>query len=338
LPLAKGNDAIHANPSNDDIGLTTHGSDWLWAVLAVMLISDLAMIGWMMTLRRGQRMFHLLPIIILTTASVAYFSMASNLGRTGVVTEFRARTGTTRSIWYVRYIDWTITTPLLLLELLLATGLSLSEIVTVIFFDLAMIVVGLVGALVASSYKWGYFTFGVVFEFYIWWVLLGPARTTAGLLGGNVRSAYTRSATYLMVLWALYPVCWALAEGSNTISMTGEMIFYGILDILAKPVFCFLHISALRGIPYETFGFSNGAGRYTEHGAAITGIDDKRALRGDGLGTASNFTSGTHPGSQTVGEHNGMSHSVGGNGVGGNGNKAGRGGAGLTSANNNTVV
>jgi len=320
------------------------------------------MIGWMTRLRRGQRMFHLLPIIILTTASVAYFSMASNLGRTGVTTEFRAQPGTTRSIWYVRYIDWTITTPLLLLELLLCTGLSLSEIVTVIFFDVAMIVVGLVGALVASSYKWGYFVFGLFFEFYIWWVLLVPARATARLLGNNVHSAYTRSAMYLMALWALYPICWGLSEGSNTISITGEMIFYGILDILAKPVFCFLHISALRGIPYETFGFENGAGRYTEYDSAITGVGERRGLRdssGHGMGTASNLTSGTQPGHNgamhvnngagagTTGmahghaEKNGMSHTVGAGerGVGGLGNSSSGGGPGLTAANNhNTVV
>lgn len=61
----------------------------------------------------------------------------------------------------MRYIDWTITTPLLLLELLLCTGLPLSEIITCIFMDIVMIVTGLVGALVASSYKWGFFTFGV---------------------------------------------------------------------------------------------------------------------------------------------------------------------------------
>jgi bacteriorhodopsin len=43
---------------------------------------------------------------------------------------------------------------MLLLELLLATGLPLSDIVTVIFFDEVMIITGLVGALVVSSYKW----------------------------------------------------------------------------------------------------------------------------------------------------------------------------------------
>jgi bacteriorhodopsin len=49
--------------------------------------------------------------------------------------------------------DWVITTPALLLELVLATGLPLSDIIALIFFDEVMIITGLVGALVASSYK-----------------------------------------------------------------------------------------------------------------------------------------------------------------------------------------
>jgi len=61
----------------------------------------------------------------------------------------------------VRYIDWTITTPLLLLELLLGTGLPLSDIITVVSMDLVVIVTGLVGALVSSLYKWGFFVMGV---------------------------------------------------------------------------------------------------------------------------------------------------------------------------------
>jgi bacteriorhodopsin len=77
--------------------------------------------------------------------------MASALGRVAIPTEFDGANGfpagTTRSIWvsvkqnsrkvanfnvlqYVRYIDWTVTTPALLLELLLATGLPLSDIIT----------------------------------------------------------------------------------------------------------------------------------------------------------------------------------------------------------------
>ena len=60
----------------------------------------------------------------------------------------------TRAVFYARYIDWTITTPLLLLELLLTTGLPLTEIFSTIFMDELMIITGLIGALVASEYKW----------------------------------------------------------------------------------------------------------------------------------------------------------------------------------------
>ena len=70
----------------------------------------------------------------------------------------------------MHYIQWFISFPLLLLELLLATGLSLSDIFTTLFMSIVMVVMGLVGALVPSTYKWGYFAFGTVALFYIWYV------------------------------------------------------------------------------------------------------------------------------------------------------------------------
>jgi bacteriorhodopsin len=93
-------------------------------------------------------------------------SMASNLGKAPVLVEFYRTRGDLysgpaadayRSIWYARYIDWTVTTPLLLLDLLLVTGLPSGDIFFVLFMDVLMIVGGLIGALVPSVYKWGYF-------------------------------------------------------------------------------------------------------------------------------------------------------------------------------------
>ena len=72
---------------------------------------------------------------------------------------------------YVRYIQWFITFPLLLLSVLLCTGLSLSDILTTLFMGEFMVVSGLVGALVQSSYKWGFYVFGLMGLFYIWCVL-----------------------------------------------------------------------------------------------------------------------------------------------------------------------
>ena len=84
-------------------------------------------------------LFHQMAVVILTTATIAYFSMASDLGSTPVTEEFARGDPGTRQIWvrttsprtgtsrralartvsctpqFVRYIQWFITLPLLLL-------------------------------------------------------------------------------------------------------------------------------------------------------------------------------------------------------------------------------
>lgn len=208
-----GNEALRVNPTVADIDITTHGSDFLWAVFSVMAATGLGTMIWSLKLSRGERAFHYLSAAILATASVAYFSMASDLGATPVTVEFTnygpaevngARP--TRSIWYARYIDWTITTPLLLLEILLVSGLPLSTIFVTIFFDLVMIITGLIGALVQSTYKWGYYTMGCVAMFYVFWVIYGPGLKSAAHLGDDFKKAYLYSSLLLTILWTLYPV------------------------------------------------------------------------------------------------------------------------------------
>ena len=43
---------------------------------------------------------------------------------------------------------------------------------TTLFLSIVVVVTGLVGALVHSTYKWGYYTFGVVALIYLWYVSL----------------------------------------------------------------------------------------------------------------------------------------------------------------------
>jgi bacteriorhodopsin len=51
--------------------------------------------------------------------------------------------------------------------LLLTTGLPLSAIFLTVFFILVTVIDGLVGALTPTSYKWGFFTFGVLALLYV---------------------------------------------------------------------------------------------------------------------------------------------------------------------------
>jgi bacteriorhodopsin len=67
----------------------------------------------------------------------------------------------------VRYIQWFINAPLILLMMLLTTGFPLSDIFLTIFMIIVTVVTGLVGALTPSSYKWGFYVFGVLTLFYV---------------------------------------------------------------------------------------------------------------------------------------------------------------------------
>jgi bacteriorhodopsin len=50
--------------------------------------------------------------------------------------------------------------------LLLTTGLPLSDLFLTIFMIIVTVITGLVGALTPTSYKWGFFFFGLFTLFY----------------------------------------------------------------------------------------------------------------------------------------------------------------------------
>jgi len=193
------------------------------------------------SLRRPKNiLFHQLAIIILTTSSIAYFSMASDLGHTPITVEFnRSHVGPlTRDIWYVRYIQWFINAPLLLLCLFVGAGFPLRDGFTTLFMADAAVVLGLVGGLVHSTYKWGYYTMGVFALLYIFsHLVFNTGRGEFPSPTGRTRGGFIGTALILSFLWIIYPIIWALCDGGNVISPTGEMVWYGIMDLLAGPVF-----------------------------------------------------------------------------------------------------
>lgn len=255
IPLANTQNGKHV-----DIAITTHGSDWYWAVCACMTVATLTFIGLAWTKPRQHRLFHYITAGVTMVASIAYFSMGSNLGWTPIDVEFRRDigggvvAGINREIFYVRYIDWFITTPLLLLDLLLTAGMPWPTLLWVILIDEVMIVTGLVGALVKSSYKFGYFAFGCVALLYILWVLVWEARRHASAIGSDVGRVFLLCGSLTSILWFCYPIAWGLCEGGNVISPDSEAVFYGVLDLFAKPVFGALLIWGHRNIDPARLG------------------------------------------------------------------------------------
>jgi bacteriorhodopsin len=93
-----------------DIAMTVRGSNWLWAVTALMAFSTIVFYAHSFTKPRSDRIFHYITASVTFVAAIAYFSMASNLGWASVNVQYiRSNpkvSGLTRQIFYVRYIDW----------------------------------------------------------------------------------------------------------------------------------------------------------------------------------------------------------------------------------------
>jgi len=261
-----GNDALRINGFTNTVTvnnhITTRGSDWYWTVSAVMLASTLVFIGLAFTKRRTARLLHYITAAMTFIAGIAYFSMASNLGWTGIRVEFERgspkEAGNIRQIFYVRYIDWFLTSPLLLLDLFLTCGFPTSTIWYTILIEEIVVVTGLVGALVHSSYKWGYFVFGFVALLFVAFTVVFEGRINARELGADVSRAYTICSVWTVGLWLLYPIAWGVSEGGNVIPADSEAVFYGVLDILSKPVFGALLLWGHRNIDPARLGLESG--------------------------------------------------------------------------------
>ena len=258
-----GNEALLVNSGvapRADLEINRAGSDWYFTVCSVMGFSTLVFMGLAMTKPQTHRVFHYITAAITATATIAYFAMGSNLGQVPIQAEFvrpyshEVAAAGTREIFWVRYVDWFITTPLLLVDLLLTAGMPWPTILAVVFADWVMIITGLVGSLISSTYKWGFFSFGCTGLFYILYELIIPSRRQAAALGEGPRKAYMSCGILLSFLWILYPVAWGLSEGGNVIHPDSEAIFYGILDIFAKPVWGALLLWGHRGITPQQLG------------------------------------------------------------------------------------
>jgi bacteriorhodopsin len=317
----RGNDALTANPdvflypTTTQINITTHGSDWYWAVTAVMVVSSIAFMGLSFTVPRRNRIFHYITASITLVASIAYFTMASNLGYAAIPVEFirsdpkvAGMDGLNyREIFYVRYIDWFVTTPLLLMDLLLTAGLPWPTVLYTILIDWIMVVTGLVGALVASSYKWGYFVFAMAALFFIAYNVCYVGLVHAKALGPNVHRTFLMCGVWTIFLWFLYPIAWGLAEGGNVISSDSEAVFYGVLDIMAKPVFGAMLLFGHRNIDPAVLGLhirdyddpvghnekNHGIGSAAAHNNNGV-VDNHNTVAADNTTTGAPVTAGTH--------------------------------------------
>ncbi len=195
--------------------------------------------------RRQEGMeFALKSFFICLWAATLYLTMI--LGET--VTEINGEL-----VFWGRYIDWVVTTPLLLLDLGVLAGLRPKLIAGIMGADVFMIVTGLVADLVSSpvNYLWYTISTGAFIALIISLFTEFTASAEIRRRQGEKRifHLFTTLRNLLTITWSGYPIVWILgAEGFRLIDTGFETVLYALLDITAKIVFGYIltrHIGVL---------------------------------------------------------------------------------------------
>ncbi|KAH8690304.1 hypothetical protein BGW36DRAFT_420662 [Talaromyces proteolyticus] len=232
--LERGNDALNVNPvTGVDEALSVHGSDWLWAVTAIYVLSFIGLLVLSFAAKESERVFHYLFTFALIVGAMTYYAQAADLGWSAVKQVDHLGNGVVRQMFYAKYVNWAVAFPSLALGLGLVSGVSWTTIICNIALACFWVVSYLVAAYTTSDYKWGFFAFGT----FAWLILamstINESRESAALLG--VDRDYIILAGWLNLLWILYPIAFGLTDGGNYIGVTGSFIFFGVLDLLMVP-------------------------------------------------------------------------------------------------------
>jgi len=216
----------------------------LWAVFSIMLGSSIAFAVLMVRQPSHRRLYHYITLFITLTSALAYFAMANGLGITEIenLPKGDGEEPTYRNFYYVRYVDLAITTPLVLLDLCLLSGLDAVTIILLVVADVYMIIATLVGTLAGPSHntaRWGFFTTACVIFIYQAYTLLTYGVTSAKTHTVRVYHLYLSLTVYTLVLWLAYPVIWSLSQATNILDESGEILACAVIDILSKSVFGF---------------------------------------------------------------------------------------------------
>lgn len=159
-----------------------------------------------------------------------------------------------REFFYARYLDWSITTPLLLLSIGLIALTHLHTRGTlmagIIGADLYMIVTGLFAGLSSGPAKWMWFIMSCGAFVAVLVLIWGALQKEAAKQPAGYSSLYGKMTGLLTLLWFAYPVVFFIGtEGIRTIPPTVETLIFMLLDVTAKVVFSFILLGAVKGLP-----------------------------------------------------------------------------------------
>ncbi|SDW19175.1 Bacteriorhodopsin [Marinococcus luteus] len=189
--------------------------------------------------------------LVTFVAAVHYYFMKDAVGTSGLVSEIEAFPTE------IRYVDWLITTPLLLIKFPLLLGLKGKVgnllLVKLLIADVIMIVSGYIGETsinAAGGFTqlglWS-FVIGTAAWFYIIYLLYTSVTAAAKKKPAPIKKALMNMRLFILIGWAIYPIGYAvtLLYSGIEVQLTRELI-YNFADLTNKVGFGLIAFFAVK--------------------------------------------------------------------------------------------
>jgi bacteriorhodopsin len=215
-----------------------------WIYVAAMAIGAITFVVMSRDPRGVPKYEYLIATFIPVWSGLAYLSLALDQAKIEVDGQITH---------YARYLDWVVTTPLLLLALALTAMHHVSKNKTLIAAlmgaDVIMILTGLVADLSPTPLRYLWYTLGVAAFLVILYLIWVPLKAIADGQGPELAAIFRRVAGLLTVLWIGYPTVWLLGpSGLGVIGPIADTALFVFIPIVSKVVWSFVDLTSLRNL------------------------------------------------------------------------------------------
>jgi sensory rhodopsin len=160
-------------------------------------------------------------------AGLAYIALGTGIG----ILEVEGQP----DIHIARYLDWIITTPLILLLFALLANASIKEWSVAAALDVLMISTGAIGSFSTGPTKYIWFVASCGMMGFLFYYLFGRVTRAAKDERAAIRSLFGLLRNYIAAIWVAYPVVWVLAPtGEGVLTALGADIAFMVLDVITK--------------------------------------------------------------------------------------------------------
>lgn len=138
-----------------------------------------------------------------------------------------------------RYIDWALTTPLLVGYTAYIAGAGRTTIIGAALADFLMIAFGVGAVALAPPVQWVFFGLSSLCHLALLIALYGPVRKSALHEPPSHRRLARLLLNYIGLLWLAYPLVWLFGPGLQLVESTGIAVIITYLDVTAKVPFVY---------------------------------------------------------------------------------------------------